>query len=198
MKNILTTFLVLFAWVVNAQVDTITYWYSQKQADIRIRHDLEILKSPCGDYYSCMKYNNEDCGSFDDMYLAYTVIGKDTLKKDTIYDYGTRVPKEFLSPEYDTIEVEGLAVYLCDEDFKYGVDFKLLPTKKIIRKEVSRYAINYYFAINDYKIVFDKAIKVTQLAPVKGGILWNGIEPKEWQEVDLIKYKEFMFIENPK
>lgn len=87
MKNILTTILVLFALVVNAQSDTVTYWYSSKQAKYRKEQGCELLKSPCGDRYTCFTSKYSGCGNFDDMYVVCRTIGDEIIEPNHIYSF---------------------------------------------------------------------------------------------------------------
>lgn len=148
------------------------------------------------------------------------------MKQDTIYDFGTHTPKEIdsleeaghvvirrlglafdyrlagslklYSVEYDTIEESGLGLYLSNEDFEYGVDFILLPTIKTVVKCKNCFTQTYHH--NGFRFTANETLKARQLkisTKSKGKCL-NCPAIYEWQEVDLTKYKEFIFIEKPK
>lgn len=155
MKNILTTLLVLFALVVNAQ-DTTGY----------------KPKSLTGNLTKIPTVDNT----------------RWVFKVDSFS----------LKPVYDTIEVKGLAIYLSNEDFEYGVDFKLVPTIKTVVKCRNCFKGFMYAKVNDFILALNQdVVKVEQLN-IEKSHWWNGIFYEGWQELDLTKYKEFIFIEKPK
>ena len=141
------------------------------------------------------------------------------LKRDTIYDYGTRTPKEvdslekagyvvlrnswsttsspisFYTTIYDTIDIVGLAIYLSPDDFEYGVDFKLLPTIKTVVR--CRNCLTQTYLHNGFRFTSDNTLKARQLTPNGSNFIIDDILLPEWQEIDLSQYKEFLFIENP-
>jgi hypothetical protein len=170
MKNILTTFLVLFALVVNAQSqlgevkqqrfkagdsllcgsiiqnaqDTVTYWYSHKQAEHRMRMEEQgmtwgdgskfkyrIVNAPNGRVYTEMCNKNTYCGIFDDAYLVCKTINENVVSINPNYSLADSFIKRlvYITPDtlithyYEEPDTFKVVVLITDDGRRLEINF---------------------------------------------------------------------------